>query len=98
MHLLIERVIPKMSHVFPVLNDTVLHRVSDLEVRPILCSLVTNHDIFQLRSTETLLGSKDGAANDRWEDWRKKRQSGHISLFGARTCHSRGSYFRPSHI
>jgi len=48
----------------------VFHRLRDLEVCPVGCGVVADHDVPDLRGGgEALFGAQDGAADDGWEDW-----------------------------
>lgn len=45
---LIEGVIPEVTHIRPVFNNAILHRVGHLQDRSQLGSLITDHDILHL--------------------------------------------------
>lgn len=49
LQLLVECVVPQMLHVLPVLDDTVFHRMGNLEERTVFRGFVTDHEVFDLR-------------------------------------------------
>jgi len=65
LELLMEGVIPEMLHVVPLLDDTVLHGVADLEHSSSGGGLVTAHDILDDNiAIGLLLGTQDRSADD----------------------------------
>jgi hypothetical protein len=68
--LLLKGVVPEDLHVVPVLDDTVLHRLSELEVGTVLRCEVADHDVLDrggFGRVTTLLGTEDRATDDRRE-------------------------------
>lgn len=65
---LVKGVIPEMFHVVPVPDDTVFHRLGDLEVVAILCGFVADHDVFDLCGADALFNTQDRTADDGGKD------------------------------
>lgn len=68
LELLVEGVVPEVTHVCPVLDDAVLHRVRHLEDRPQLSSFVAHHNILYGHIPDRLFCTQDWATHDRGED------------------------------
>ena len=62
--LLVEGVIPQVTHVRPVLDDTVLHGVGHLEDRSQFGGLVAHHDIPDCHISNRLFCTQDRATDD----------------------------------
>jgi len=67
--LLVESVVPEMSHVGPVLDDAVFHRLGHLEVGTVLGGFVADHQVTDGGRAEALFGSQDRTTDNGGEDW-----------------------------
>jgi hypothetical protein len=71
LELLLESVVPEVLHVVPVLDNTVLHGLSELQVGAVLGGEIADHDVgdvLSLGGGAALLGTKDGTSDDGRED------------------------------
>ena len=67
LELFVEGVIPEMLHVFPVLDDTVFHRLGELQIVPVLLCLIADHDVLDFGRAEAFLRTQNRSTNHRWK-------------------------------
>lgn len=80
LELLVEGVVPEVTHVGPVLDDTVLHGVRHLEDRSQLRGLISHHDILHGHIPDRLFCTQDWATHDRGEDVFREVRAGVTDL------------------
>lgn len=67
LELFLERIVPQEFHVVPVLDDAVLHRLRELEVRTVFGREVADHDVLDRGRSgvlTALFGSEDRSTDD----------------------------------
>lgn len=63
----IESIVPQVTHIFPVADDTVFHGLGDLEEGPVGGSLVADHYVFDEamgRGGDAFFSTEDGSSNN----------------------------------